>query len=281
MRREIGSLPENFHLSADAAAADEAKRLYDLGVKAVLLFGIPEKKDDIGSAAWDTQGVIQRGIKAIKKNAPNLVVITDLCFCEYTSHGHCGVMKDGELDNDATLELIARQTLSHAEAGADMIAPSGMIDGAVKAIRGCLDANGFGEVSIMSYSAKYCSGFYGPFREAVQSAPSFGDRRSYQMNPANSAEALREVALDLEEGADIVMVKPAMPYLDIIRLVKNKFGVPTAAYQVSGEYAMIKAAAGKGLINEEQVMRESLTCIKRAGADLIITYFASSFAAGM
>ncbi len=277
VRREISSLPDNYHLSVDCAG-EEAAALFDLGIPACLLFGIPETKDETGSSAYKSDGVIQRAIEAIKAAAPEMLVITDLCFCEYTSHGHCGIIKDGALDNDSTLQQIVLQTISHARAGADLIAPSGMIDGAVGSMRHALDENGFLETGIMSYSAKYCSAFYGPFREAVQSAPSFGDRKTYQMDPANGNEALREVELDLQEGADIVMVKPAMPYLDIIRAVKERFKVPTAAYQVSGEYAMIRAAAEKGWLNPSAAMLESLLCIRRAGADMIITYFARRFA---
>jgi porphobilinogen synthase len=277
VRREIPSLPGLYQLSIDQAAA-EAREIRELGIPSVLLFAIPESKDECGSAASKHNGIIQRAIGEIKKSAPGLLVVTDLCFCEYTSHGHCGIIKEHDVDNDATLTIIGEQALSHAEAGADLIAPSGMMDGAVGAIRGMLDEHDFSGVPIMAYAAKYASAFYGPFREAVQSAPEFGDRRSYQMDPANVAEALREVELDIEEGADIVMVKPAMAYLDVVRRVKDTFGLPTAAYNVSGEYAMVKAAAARGWIDERRVMLETLTSIKRAGADILITYFAKDFA---
>jgi porphobilinogen synthase len=244
----------------------------------VLLFGIPEQKDATGSQAWSPDGVVQRAIGAIKKQAPDLVVITDVCLCEYTDHGHCGVLDGDTVANDATCELLAREALSHARAGADVVAPSDMMDGRVRIIRETLDESGFSALPILSYAAKFCSGFYGPFRDAAESAPRFGDRSGYQMDPANADEALREVALDLEEGADIVMVKPALPYLDIIRRVKDEFRCPVAAYQVSGEYAMMKAAAAKGWIDETRAMREALTSIKRAGADLIVTYYATAFA---
>jgi porphobilinogen synthase len=244
----------------------------------VLLFGIPEGKDARGSEAWSADGIVQRAIAAIKERAPELAVITDVCLCEYTDHGHCGVLEGDTVANDATCELLAKEALSHARAGADIVAPSDMMDGRVRVIRDALDENGFSGVPILSYAAKFCSGFYGPFRDAAESAPRFGDRSSYQMDPANGDEALREVALDLEEGADIVMVKPALPYLDVIRRVKDTFRCPVAAYQVSGEYAMIKAASRNGWIDEARAMHESLTCIKRAGADLIITYYATQFA---
>ena len=247
-------------------------------IPAVLLFGVPEAKDEQGSAAWDDNGIIQRAVRGIKEQVPELVVITDLCFCEYTSHGHCGVLKGEQLQNDATLDIIVKQTLSHARSGADIVAPSGMIDGAVKAMRRGLDSADFHDIAIMAYSAKFASAFYGPFREAADCAPSFGDRKTYQMNPANQAEALRETALDIEEGADIVMVKPAMTYLDVLQAMKKEFGLPTAAYNVSGEYSMIKAAGAKGWIDETKVMLETLLSIKRAGADLIISYFAEDFA---
>jgi porphobilinogen synthase len=244
----------------------------------VILFGIPEHKDDIGSGAFDPHGEVQKAIKTIKNKVPDLYVITDVCMCEYTSHGHCGMVKNGYVQNDPTLALLAREAVSHAEAGADMVAPSDMMDNRVEAIRLALDEKGFSEVPIMSYAAKYASAFYGPFREAAESTPQFGDRRSYQMDPANRREALREVALDIEEGADIVMVKPAMTYLDIISDVKESFDVPVAAYKVSGEYSCIKAAAKLGWIDEERAMMELLTSIKRAGADLILTYFAKDAA---
>ncbi len=270
----VASMPGICQLSVDLVA-EEARRVNQLGIPAVLLFGIPEHKDAAGSSAWQGHGEVQRAIRAIKDSCPDLMVITDVCMCEYTDHGHCGMVEDnGVVNNDATLELLAREALSHVQAGCDMVAPSDMMDGRVAAIRKCLDENSYTQVPIMAYSAKYCSSFYGPFREAAESAPRFGDRKTYQMDPANAREALREVALDIEEGADIVMVKPALPYLDVIRTVKDKFGMPTAAYNVSGEYAMVKAAALQGWIDEERVVAEVLTSIKRAGADLIITYFA-------
>ncbi len=278
-RKEIGSMPGQFRLSP-ADVKDEARELMGLGVPATILFGIPREKDDVGSGAYDENGVVQKAVKDIKDEVgEDLVVITDVCMCEYTSHGHCGVLtEDGRVDNDPTLELLAREALSHAEAGADMVAPSDMMDGRVGVIREALDKSGFTEVPIMAYAAKYASSFFGPFRDAADSAPSFGDRRGYQMDPRNSDEAIQEVYLDIEEGADIVMVKPALPYLDIIRRVKDEFGMPTAAYSVSGEYSMLKAAAGKGYLDEKKVVMESLTSIKRAGADLIITYFAKDAA---
>jgi porphobilinogen synthase len=249
-----------------------------LGIPAVILFGIPERKDAIGSEAYDERGVVQRAIRAIKEKFPELLVITDVCLCEYTDHGHCGVIKDGDVENDATLELLAREALSHARAGADIVAPSDMMDGRVGAIRKILDDNGFTQTPIMAYAAKYASGFYGPFREAAESTPQFGDRRSYQMDPANAEEALREVELDIREGADIVMVKPALAYLDIIYRVKQQFGYPVAAYNVSGEYSMIKAAGQNGWIDEPRIMMETLFAIRRAGADMILTYFAKEAA---
>lgn len=278
VRKEISSLPGQAQLSVDKVV-EYGKRLRDFGLESVILFGLPEYKDESGSSAWDDNGIIQKTIHALKESVPELSVITDLCFCEYTSHGHCGVLKNGDVDNDATLKNLARQTVSHAKAGADMIAPSGMIDGMVGVIRTALDESGFSEIPIMSYAAKYASGCYGPFREAADCAPQEGDRRSYQMDPANSDEAVREALADLEEGADIIMVKPALFYLDIIRRIKDEFHVPTAAYNVSGEYAMIKAAAANGWIDEEKVMLESLLSIKRAGADIILTYFAEQVAA--
>jgi len=274
---EVPSMPGVFQHSVDKAAA-AAVAARDLGIPAVLLFGIPEGKDARGSEAWSADGIVQRAIAAIKERAPELAVITDVCLCEYTDHGHCGVLEGDTVANDATCELLAKEALSHARAGADIVAPSDMMDGRVRVIRDALDENGFSGVPILSYAAKFCSGFYGPFRDAAESAPRFGDRSSYQMDPANGDEALREVALDLEEGADIVMVKPALPYLDVIRRVKDTFRCPVAAYQVSGEYAMIKAASRNGWIDEARAMHESLTCIKRAGADLIITYYATQFA---
>lgn len=275
--KEIGSMPGQYQMSVDVAAR-KAAELYDLGLRSVLLFAIPECKDDVGSSAWDPKGIIPRAIKAIKVQSPDVTIITDLCFCEYTSHGHCGVMKDGTLQNDETLDNLVRQALVHAEAGADMVAPSGMLDGMVRSLRHGLDESGFSETPIMSYAAKFASSFYGPFREAVESAPEYGDRKSYQMDAANAQEALREVALDVEEGADIIMVKPALAFLDIIRQVKDTFQMPTAAYNVSGEYAMVMAAAQKGWVDQERVMLEILTSIRRAGADIIITYFAEAFA---
>ncbi len=277
VRKEIASMPGQFQLSVDNIVK-EAKELYSLGVPALILFGIPEEKDETGSSAFDPGGPVQSSIKAIKDAVPEMVVITDVCMCEYTSHGHCGIIKNGDVDNDATLELLAKEALSHAEAGADMVAPSDMMDGRVKSIRSILDTSGFTDIPIMSYAAKYASAFYGPFRDAAESTPEFGDRRSYQMDPPNSDEALREVMLDIQEGADILMVKPALPYLDIIRRVKDETGYPVAAYNVSGEFSIIKAAEEKGWIDGERAMMESLTSIKRAGADLILTYFAKDAA---
>lgn len=273
VRREVASMPGVCQLSVDEAAREAAAARQD-GVGAVLLFGLPARKDETGSAAWDPAAPVQRAIGAIKRAAPDLVVMTDVCLCEYTTHGHCGLVIDGEIANDPTVELLARVAVSHAEAGADIVAPSDMMDGRVGAIRRALDDRGFEHVAIMSYAAKFCSALYGPFREAADSAPAFGDRRTHQMDPANAEEALREVALDIDEGADIVMVKPALPYLDIVRRVKDRFGYPTAAYHVSGEYAMLKAAARHGWIDEERAMMEILTAIRRAGADIIITYYA-------
>jgi porphobilinogen synthase len=273
VRREVSSMPGVFQLSDDEAATEAAAAWSD-GVHAVLLFGLPNEKDDQGSAAEDPNGPVQRSIRNIRKSVPDMVVITDVCLCEYTSHGHCGIVVDGEIVNDATVDRLVRAATSHATAGAHIVAPSDMMDGRVGAIRSALDHAGFDQVAIMSYAAKYCSGFYGPFREAADSAPQFGDRRSHQMDTANVEEALREVAQDIDEGADIVMVKPAMPYLDVIWRVRERFGYPTAAYQVSGEYSMIKAAARNGWIDEERATMESLTAIHRAGAEIIITYFA-------
>ncbi|MBW2039120.1 MAG: porphobilinogen synthase [Deltaproteobacteria bacterium] len=277
VRNPIGSMPDCYQLSIDELIK-EAKEVKELGIPGVILFGIPEKKDEVASEAYDADGIIQRAIKALKEAVPELLIITDCCLCEYTSHGHCGLVKDGVILNDPTLELLARQALSHVRAGADMIAPSDMMDGRVKAIRELLDQEGYSHIPIMSYSAKYASAFYGPFREAAESPPQFGDRRSYQMDPANSDEAIREVALDLEEGADIVMIKPALAYLDIIYRVKVEFDIPVAAYNVSGEYAMVKGADQLGWIDGEGVMREVLLSIKRAGADIILTYFAKEMA---
>jgi porphobilinogen synthase len=277
LKTEIESLPGNFQLSLDLLSK-ETEDIAKLGIPAVILFGLPETKDELGSGAYAVDGVIQEAVRQIKRAVPELIVITDVCLCGYTSHGHCGVIVGDYIDNDKTLELIARTALSHAEAGADIVAPSDMMDGRVAAIRTALDSNGLQPTAIMSYSAKYASAFYGPFRDAVDSAPQFGDRRSYQMDPPNAQEALREVELDINEGADIVMVKPALAYLDVIRRVRDTFHHPLAAYNVSGEFAMVKAAAQKGWLDEKQVALEILTAIKRAGADLIITYHAKEVA---
>jgi porphobilinogen synthase len=274
--RAIDAMPGQFRQSLESLPS-EAGALEDLGVPAVLLFGLPAQKDDVGSGAYDSQGVIQKAVRQIKEST-NLVVITDLCLCEYTSHGHCGLIKGEAVLNDETLPILGETAASHAEAGADIVAPSGMMDHMVRAIRAALDMEGYTETPILSYAAKYASTFYGPFREAAESGFAFGDRMGYQMNPANAAEALWEVQLDIEEGADMVMVKPAMPYLDILAKVKDMFGMPTAAYQVSGEYSMIYAAAEKGWLNEEAAFLEALTSIKRAGADMIITYWAKEYA---
>jgi porphobilinogen synthase len=273
-REPIATMPGVERLSI-AAAVEEAGEAAALGLGAVMLFGVPAEKDEHGSGAWDEDGVVQLATAAIKRAHPELLVVTDVCLCEYTSHGHCGVLRDdGAVDNDATVELLARVAVSHARAGADLIAPSDMMDGRVGAIRHALDERGFERTAILSYAAKYCSAFYGPFRDAAGSAPQFGDRRSHQMDPANAEEALREVALDIEEGADMVMVKPALPYLDVLARVKERFGYPTAAYHVSGEYAMLKAAARNGWVDERRAMLETLVSIRRAGADIIITYYA-------
>jgi len=277
IRREIPPMPGNYQLSVDQLIR-EAKEIAALRIPAVLLFGIPERKDAHGSQAYAKDGIIQQAVRAIKDSVSDLLVITDTCLCEYTSHGHCGVVEEGVVKNDPTLDLLAKSAVAQAEAGADIVAPSDMMDGRVGAIREALDSSGFEEVAIMSYAAKYASGFYGPFRVAAESAPQFGDRQSYQMDPANAAEALREVAMDLEEGADIIMVKPALAYLDILWRVRTEFDVPVAAYNVSGEFAMVKAAARLGWLEEERVMWEILTAIKRAGADLILTYFAKDAA---
>ncbi|WP_460177340.1 porphobilinogen synthase [Thermodesulfovibrio hydrogeniphilus] len=277
VKNPIPSMPECFQESVDEAVKT-AKEVFSLGIPAIILFGIPSYKDEKGSSAYDDNEVVQNAIKAIKDAISDLIVVTDVCLCEYTSHGHCGIIKNGKIDNDSTLEILALEALSHAKAGADIVAPSDMMDGRVGKIRKALDDEGFTDVVILSYAAKYSSAFYGPFREAAQSAPAFGDRRSYQMDPANRREAIKEVALDIEEGADIVMVKPALAYLDIISDVKRTFNVPVAAYNVSGEYSMIKAAAQLGLLNEEATMMEVLTAIKRAGADIILTYFAKKAA---
>lgn len=273
IKTEIRSMPGVFNMSIDLIV-EECKEVERMGIPAVILFGIPEHKDEVGSEAYAADGIIQRAIRAIKKETKKLVVITDVCLCEYTSHGHCGVLNGENILNDETVSLLAKEAVSHAEAGADIIAPSDMMDGRVAAIRKALDYKGFSQIPIMSYAVKYASGFYGPFRDAAQSAPAFGDRRSHQMDAANTNEAMREAESDIEEGADIIMVKPAGAYLDIIWRVKEKFGMPTAAYQVSGEYAMIKAAGINNWIDEERVMIESLLAIKRAGADMILTYFA-------
>src|SRR5574342_786097 len=277
VREPIGSMPGVTRLSLDELAK-EAKDAASMGIPAILLFGVPASKDPRGSEAYAEDGIVQQAVRAVKETIPDLLVVTDVCLCEYTSHGHCGVVEDGRVKNDPTLDLLARTAVSHVEAGADMVAPSDMMDGRVAAIREALDEAGYQEAPIMAYSAKYASAFYGPFREAVDSTPQFGDRRSYQMDPANSIEAMREVALDVDEGADIVMVKPALPYLDVISRVKQEFGLPLAAYSVSGEYAMIKAAARLGWLDEERVVMESLTAIRRAGADLVVTYLAKEAA---
>jgi porphobilinogen synthase len=278
VRNPIGSMPPQCQLSIDLAV-EECREIHALGISGIILFGLPESKDEEASGAYDDQGIVQRAIRAIKREVPGLLVITDVCNCEYTSHGHCGKIVDGpggpDVDNDITLGWLARSAVSHARAGADIVAPSDMMDGRVAAIRAALDAGGFTGTPILSYAAKFASVFYGPFREAADSAPQFGDRRSYQMDPANAREAMKEIALDLEEGADMIMVKPAMPYLDLIRQARDRFGdVPVAAYQVSGEYSMIMAAAANGWIDHDRAMMESLTSIRRAGADFVLTYFA-------
>lgn len=277
IRKEIPPMPGNYQLSVDQLII-EVKEIAALGIPAVLLFGIPEQKDAYGSEAYAKEGIIQQAVRAIKDSVSDLLVITDTCLCDYTSHGHCGVVEEGTVKNDPTLKLLAQAAVSQAEAGADIVAPSDMMDGRVAAIREALDTSGFEDVAIMSYAAKYASAFYGPFRVAADSTPQFGDRRSYQMDPANAAEALREVAMDIEEGADIVMVKPALAYLDVLWRVRTAFDVPVAAYNVSGEFAMVKAAARLGWLEEERTMFEILTAIKRAGADLILTYFAKDAA---
>ena len=277
VRQEVSSMPGVYQQSVDQIV-EEAREVESLGIPGTILFGLPETKDPRGVSSLHAQGVVQRAIEAIRKAKLNLLVITDVCLCEYTDHGHCGIVEDGEIANDATLEILAQQALSHARAGADIVAPSDMMDGRVAAIRKMLDANKFENIAILSYAAKYCSGFYGPFREAAQSAPQFGDRRSYQMDPANAREALKEVAMDLEEGADMVMVKPALAYLDVIRRVRDHFDVPVAAYNVSGEYSMVKAAAQNGWLDEKRVVLEILTGIQRAGADILLTYHAKDVA---
>ena len=279
VRRPVSSMPGVDQTSVDGVVADAAEA-HALGIPAVLLFGIPDEKDERGSSGWDDEGVVQRAVRALRRELPDLVVITDVCLCEYTSHGHCGVVRDGVVHNDETLELLARQAISHARAGAHIVAPSDMMDGRVATLRASLDGEGWADVAILSYAAKYASAFYGPFREAAQSTPQFGDRRAYQMDPANAEEALREVRMDIAEGADIVMVKPALAYLDIIHRVKRDTGWPVCAYHVSGEYAAIMAAAANGWLDEEAAMREALMSIRRAGADMIVTYWARQFAKG-
>jgi porphobilinogen synthase len=277
VKDEIKSMPGNYRWSVDLLV-EECKSAHDLGIPAVILFGIPESKDEVGSGAYDPDGIVQRAVRAIKKELGNLLVICDVCLDEYTSHGHCGLIKNGEVDNDSTLPLLARTAVTQVEAGADIVAPSDMMDGRVASLRQELDARGFSQTPILAYSAKYASAFYGPFREAADSAPKFGDRKSYQMDPANQREALREIALDIEEGADIIMVKPALPYLDIIALARREFDVPIAAYQVSGEFSLIEAAARMGWIDHERTILETLTSIRRAGADIILTYYAKTVA---
>jgi porphobilinogen synthase len=277
VKDEIKSMPGNYRWSVDLLV-DECKAANDLGIPAVILFGIPESKDEVGSGAYDPNGIVQRAVRAIKRALPDLLVICDVCLDEYTSHGHCGLIKNGEVDNDSTLPLLAKTAVTQVESGADIVAPSDMMDGRVGRIRQELDARGFTQTAILAYSAKYASAFYGPFREAADSAPKFGDRKAYQMDPANQREAMREIALDLEEGADIIMVKPALPYLDIIALARREFDVPIAAYQVSGEFSLIEAAARMGWIDRERLMIETLTSIRRAGADIILTYYAKEIA---
>jgi len=273
VRREISSMPGVFNLSIDETAKEVAAA-YDLGVRSIILFGLPETKDLVASGAYAEDGIVQRAIRTVRQSSPEMIIMADTCLCEYTSHGHCGVVRDGDVINDESLELLARTALSQAAAGADIVAPSAMMDGQVEAIRETLDREGFENTAIMAYAVKYASGFYGPFREAAQSTPEFGDRRAYQMDPPNAREAMREAELDYSEGADILMVKPATVYLDVLSMVRERFDVPIAAYHVSGEYALIKAAAQKGWIDEERVMMETLTSIKRAGADIILTYYA-------
>jgi porphobilinogen synthase len=273
VRREISSMPGVYNLSIDETTK-EVSAAYDLGVRSVILFGLPESKDTVASGAYAEDGIVQRAIRAVRQSTPDIIIMADTCLCEYTSHGHCGVVRGSEVINDESLELLARTALSQAAAGADVVAPSAMMDGQVGAIRELLDNQGFSNTAIMAYAVKYASGFYGPFREAAQSAPEFGDRRAYQMDPPNAREAMREAKLDYSEGADILMVKPATVYLDVLKMVRDRFDVPLAAYHVSGEYALIKAAAQRGWIDEERVMLETLTSIKRAGADIILTYYA-------
>ncbi len=277
VRKPISSMPGNFQLSIDELVK-ECEGVHKLGIGGVILFGIPSHKDELATENYDDNGIVQRAIRAVKREVPDLLVMTDVCNCEYTSHGHCGFIKDGDVDNDTTLEWLAKSAVTHARAGADVVAPSDMMDGRVGAIRKALDENGYQKVSILAYSAKFASGFYGPFREAAESTPSFGDRRTYQMDPANGREAMHEMELDLEEGADMLMVKPAMPYLDLIRQARDRFPVPISAYQVSGEYSMIMAAVERGWLDYERIMMETLTSIRRAGADFILTYFAKDAA---
>jgi len=277
IKEPIPSMPGQYRFSVDRVIG-EVKEIWSIGIPAIILFGIPEKKDPIGSSSWEADGIIQQAIKSIKDSIPDIVVITDVCLCEYTDHGHCGIPKNGIIDNDTTVQYLARQAVSHAKAGADIVAPSDMMDGRVGAIRDTLDEEGYQDVAILSYAVKYASGFYGPFRDAAESAPQFGDRTTYQMDPANALEAIKEVSLDIEEGADMVMVKPALPYLDIIYRVRQICDIPVAAYNVSGEYAMLKAAGEKGWLDSTRCMMEMLISIKRAGADLILTYFAKDMA---
>lgn len=273
VKNPIPSMPGQFQLSIDNAVK-LAKTVHDLGIPGIILFGLPDKKDALGSGAYAENGIVQQAVKSVKDSQPELVVITDVCLCQYTDHGHCGIVEGNTVDNDASLDLIARTALSHCRAGADMVAPSDMMDGRVAEIRNLLDENNFSRIPIMSYAAKYCSAYYGPFREAADSAPQFGDRRTYQMDPANAIEAIREATMDIEEGADIIMVKPALAYLDVINRIREEIDLPVAAYNVSGEYAMIKAAEQMGWLDGKKVMLETLTAIKRAGADMILTYFA-------
>jgi porphobilinogen synthase len=280
VKEPIPSMPGQYHLSVDGIV-ETATRAHGLGIPAIMLFGLPSGKDPLGTRAYAADGIVQRAVSAVKNKLPELVVTTDVCLCQYTDHGHCGIVEKEVVDNDATLDLLARTAVSHAKAGADMVAPSDMMDGRVAEIRDALDDNGFSHVPIMSYAAKYCSAYYGPFREAADSAPRFGDRRTYQMDPANALEALREVTLDIEEGADIIMVKPALPYLDVIYRVREEIDLPVAAYNVSGEYAMVKAAEKMGWLDGQRAMMETLTAIKRAGADMILTYFAEEAAAAL
>ena len=277
VKKEVVSMPGVFQLSVDEIVK-ECEQVTALGIPGVILFGIPDEKDAHGTGAYDDNGIVQQSVRAVKAAVPDLVVITDVCLCEYTDHGHCGVIEDGDVANDPTVELLVREALSHARAGADMVAPSDMMDGRVAAIRGALDGNGFEHLPLMSYSTKFASAYYGPFRDAAESVPQFGDRRSYQMDPANAREAVRETLIDIEEGADLVMVKPALAYLDILHAIRERVDVPLAAYNVSGEYAMIKGAAERGWVDGDRVMMETLTAIRRAGADLILTYFAKDAA---